>query len=52
MDELAGLSESVRRLALGRFGLLRPHLEENHLLRQVAIDAGLRYARQKTKFQK
>ena len=43
MDELAGLPESVRRLALDRFRLLRPHLEENRPLRQVAVDAGIPY---------
>jgi putative transposase len=43
MDELAGLPESVRRLALDRFRLLRPHLEENRPLRQVAIDGGIPY---------
>jgi hypothetical protein len=33
MDELTGLPESVRKLALDRFHLLQPHLEQNRPLR-------------------
>jgi hypothetical protein len=29
MDHLAGLPEDVRTLALDRFRLIQPHLEEN-----------------------
>lgn len=29
MEELAGLSEDARKLAMERFRLLRPHLENN-----------------------
>jgi hypothetical protein len=32
MDELAGLSEDDRKLALDRFRLLQPHLEQNRSL--------------------
>jgi len=40
---LAGLSEEARKLALDRFRLLRPHLEENQSLRSVALAAGIPY---------
>jgi len=43
MNELSGLPESVRKLALDRFRLLRPHLEQNQPLRQVALEAGIPY---------
>ena len=43
MDELADLPESVRGLALHRFRLLQPYLEQNRPLRQVAIGAGISY---------
>jgi len=43
MDKLAGLPESVRKLALDRFRLLQPHLEQNRPLRPVAINAGIPY---------
>ena len=39
MDELSGLPEPVRRLALDRFRLLQPHLEQNRPLRSVAFEA-------------
>lgn len=38
---LAGLTEEARRLALERFHLLRPHLEEDRPLRGVAAAAGV-----------
>lgn len=41
MDRLAGLAEETRKLALDRFHLLQPHLEENHPLRLVAAAAGM-----------
>jgi len=41
MDELTGLQESVRKLALNRFRLLQPHLEQHRPLRPVAIEAGI-----------
>lgn len=43
MDELAGLSEEARRLALDRFRLLRPHLEQHESLTSVAKAAGIPY---------
>jgi putative transposase len=43
MDELSGLPEPVRKLALDRFRLLQPHLEQNRPLRPIAIDAGIPY---------
>jgi putative transposase len=43
MDELTGLSEEDRKLALDRFRLLRPHLEQNQSLRSVASSAGIPY---------
>jgi putative transposase len=43
MDELSGLPESVRKLALDRFRLLQPHLEQNRPLRPIAIEAGIPY---------
>ena len=43
MDELTGLPEDVRRLALDRFRLLQPHLERNLSLQSVAQAAGIPY---------
>jgi putative transposase len=43
MNALASLSESARKIALDRFRLLQPHLEEQRLLRAVARDAGIGY---------
>jgi putative transposase len=37
----AGLSEDSRKLALDRFRLLQPHLEQNRPLRPVAVEAGI-----------
>jgi hypothetical protein len=36
MDELAGLPEEARNLAMERFRLLQPHLEQNESLISVA----------------
>ena len=41
MDELAALPEEARKLALDRFRLLQPHLEQGRLLRSVAVEAGI-----------
>ena len=41
MDQLATLSEDARQLALGRFRMLQPHLENGVSLRLVAKDAGI-----------
>src|SRR3954467_4919447 len=41
MEQLAGFPESARKLALERFQLLRPHLEENRSLRLVAAEASI-----------
>ena len=43
MDELAGLSESLRKLALDRFRLLKPHIEEGRPLQSVAAEAGIKF---------
>lgn len=43
MEDLAGLPEDARRLALDRFRLLRPHLEESRSLQSVALAAGIPY---------
>jgi hypothetical protein len=43
MDQLAGLTEDARRLALDRFRVLQPHLEQNQSLRSVAQAAGIPY---------
>jgi hypothetical protein len=45
MDELSGLPESVRKLALDRFHLLQPHLEQNRPLRPIASEAAYHTAR-------
>jgi len=41
MEELAELSADARKVALDRFRLLRPHLEESRSLQSVALAAGL-----------
>jgi len=41
MDQLAGLTEEARKLALDRFRLLQPHLEDDHPLKAVAASAGI-----------
>jgi putative transposase len=43
MNALASLSESARKIALDRFRLLQPHLEEQRLLKAVVRDAGIGY---------
>ena len=43
MEELAGLPEEARRLAMERFRLLQPHLERNEPLTSVARAAGIPY---------
>ncbi len=43
MDELAGLLEKARKLALDRFRLIRPHLDENQSFKSVALAAGIPY---------
>src|SRR5260370_24547476 len=43
MDHLAGLSEDARKLALDRFRLIQPHLEQNQSLQSVARAAGVPY---------
>jgi creatinine amidohydrolase/Fe(II)-dependent formamide hydrolase-like protein len=43
MNAVASLSESARKIALDRFRLLQPHLEEQRLLKAVARDAGIEY---------
>jgi hypothetical protein len=41
MDELAGLSEEARKMAMERFRLLQPHLEKDEPLTSVAQAAGI-----------
>lgn len=41
MEELAGWPDEVRKLAMERFRLLQPHLEQNQPLRSVARAAGI-----------
>ncbi len=43
MDELTGLSEEQRKLAMERFRLLQPHLERSEPLTTVACNAGIPY---------
>lgn len=43
MEELAGWPDEVRKLAMERFWLLQPHLEQNQPLRSVARAAGIPY---------
>ncbi len=43
MEELSGLPEAARKLALERFRLLQPHFEQNRSLRSVAAEAGIPY---------
>jgi putative transposase len=43
MDDLAGLPEEARRLAMERFRLLQPQLEQNESLISVAKAAGIPY---------
>jgi len=39
MDQLAGLTEEARKLALDRFRLLQPYLEDDRPLKAVAAAA-------------
>src|SRR5437867_309977 len=43
MDELAGFPEEARKLALDRFRLLQPHLEQHQSLQSVARAVGISY---------
>jgi len=43
MQELSGISEAARELAMSRFRLIQPHLEENLPLQLVAADARLSF---------
>jgi len=43
IEELCRLPESLRKLALARFHLLQPRLEEGRPLRPLAIEAGIPY---------
>jgi putative transposase len=38
MQELSGVSEAARELAMSRFRLIQPHLEKNRPLQLVAAD--------------
>jgi hypothetical protein len=41
MQELSGVSEAARELAMSRFRLIQPHLEKNRPLQLVAADSKL-----------
>jgi putative transposase len=43
MQELLALTDEDREIAMQRFRLLQPHLEENRSLRLVAKEAGLAF---------
>src|ERR1035441_1631162 len=43
MDQLAGLTEEARKLALDRFRQLQPHLEDDRPLKAVAAAAGISF---------
>ena len=43
MREVAQLSEEVRALALSRYRLLQPHLEQSRTLRSIADEAGVSF---------
>ena len=43
MQDLSGMSEEVRELAMSRFRLIQPHLEEGHSLNLVAANANLSF---------
>ena len=43
MEELSGMSEAVRELAMSRLRLIQPHLEEGRSLNLVAADAKLSF---------
>ena len=43
MGHLAGLTEEARKLALDRFRLIQPHLEQSRSLQSVARAAGIPY---------
>ena len=43
MDRLVGLTEEARKLALDRFRLIQPHLEQNQSLQSVADAADVPY---------
>jgi putative transposase len=44
MQELASLAESDRKIALDRYRILRPHLEDGRALSVVASEAGVAYS--------
>jgi putative transposase len=43
MEQLAGLTDEARKVALDRFRLIQPHLEQNQPLPSVALAAGIPY---------
>ena len=42
MNQIASLSESARTIALERFLILQPHLEQERFLTKVAVTRGSR----------
>jgi putative transposase len=43
MQELSGVSEAVRDLAMSRFRLIQPYLEEGRRLQIVAAEANISF---------
>ena len=43
MDELASLQESAREIALERFRIIQPYLEQDRSLSVIARNAGIPY---------
>ena len=44
MRDLTSLAKSDRKIALDRYRILRPHLEERRALGVVALEAGVPYS--------
>jgi len=44
MRDLTSLAESDRKIALDRYRILRPHLEDRKALSVVALEAGVPYS--------
>ena len=43
MDQLAQLPEAIRNLALERFRIIQPHLEQSQSLQSIARASGIPY---------
>jgi hypothetical protein len=51
MNEIASLTESARQIAIARFQVLQPHLEQGVSLRQVALEGKISYEQHTGGFQ-